>query len=643
MNAMSDLSRVLCRTKASVRDGNVQLAFGESEDGRILHISQVESGLACRCVCPGCKDRLVARKGLEKAPHFAHHGEVPCGHALESALHKLAKEVLDERRELLLPEISATLAGETLLSFEARTYRFDEARLETSLGDIVPDVIVRRGKNQLLVEMFVTHRCGPEKIERIRAKGLSCVEIDLRALPRSATREQVEEALLSGAPRQWIYNPRMDETEALLCARIAQREADAKALAERKAADEARRLDALAERIKAAIAGYTPPRGGNAEAGRKLGALGLGYVVGREIAGNCWFTVDDAIWQGMIVERWIVGLMKAKSGVFASFHPTDVFKDLKTLNLLRPDLPLFLDRPTERALRARIPEFRSPYQVVEAYLDLLYRYELLALAHSKRWSLSQASQRIWTDYCGREKLREERENSVRGSVARMLRRIPEKEHEGFDVDRWYCLVHLEFDASFAEAIERDDNTDYSHLNRQLGLIEAMVLRSGDPVQNLLGLPLHWERQRARDRKQAEADRQAREAAESLRRERNRRLSTLQQEAERELDLGSKAWLNTIHPQLAGVAPIEAAELSAAGLTLALRELRRDADARREKLRLEALVSRLEQAADHMRRPAHARLFLKTCNPRWENRRPIEFCRDEQSFHELKRAMAAIAN
>ena len=105
MNAVSDLSRVLCRTKALARDGNVQLAFGESEDGRILHISQVESGLACRCVCPGCKDRLVARKGLEKAPHFAHHGEVPCGHALESALHKLAKEVIDERRELLLPEV----------------------------------------------------------------------------------------------------------------------------------------------------------------------------------------------------------------------------------------------------------------------------------------------------------------------------------------------------------------------------------------------------------------------------------------------------------------------------------------------------------------------------------------------------------
>ena len=584
----------------------------------------------------------MARKGPEKAPHFAHHGEVPCGYALESALHKLAKEVLDERRELLLPEISAMLAGETLLSFEARTYRFDEAHLENSLGDIVPDVIVRRGKNHLLVEMFVTHRCGPEKIERIRAKGLSCVEIDLRALPRSATREQVEEALLSGARRQWIYNPRMDETEALLCARIAQREVDAKARAERKAADESRRLDALAERIKAAIAGYSPPRGGT-EAGRKLDALGLGYVVGHEIAGNCWFTVDDATWQGMIVERWIVGLMKAKSGVFASFHATDVFKDLKTLNLLRTDLPLYLDRPTERALRARIPEFRSPYKVVEAYLDLLYRYDMLAVANSKRWSLSQASQRIWTDYCGREKLREERENSVRGSVARMLRQIPAGDQEGFDLDRWYRLVHPEFNASFAEAIERDDNTDYSHLNRQLGLIEAMVLRSGDPMQNLLGLPLHWERQRARDRKQAEADRQAREAAESLRRERNCRLSTLQQEAERELDLGSKAWLKTVHSELAGVAPIEAAELSLEGLTLALRELRRDADARREKLRLEALVSRLEQAADHMRRPAHARLFLKTCNPRWENRRPIEFCRDEQSFHELKRAMAAIAN
>ena len=35
----------------------------ESADGRLLHIGEVPSGLACNCVCPGCGRRMVAKKG----------------------------------------------------------------------------------------------------------------------------------------------------------------------------------------------------------------------------------------------------------------------------------------------------------------------------------------------------------------------------------------------------------------------------------------------------------------------------------------------------------------------------------------------------------------------------------------------------
>lgn len=53
-------------------DGNVKLSWGESAE-RMLHISEVPSGLACGCRCPECHERLVARKGTKQAHNFAHY------------------------------------------------------------------------------------------------------------------------------------------------------------------------------------------------------------------------------------------------------------------------------------------------------------------------------------------------------------------------------------------------------------------------------------------------------------------------------------------------------------------------------------------------------------------------------------------
>src|SRR3546814_3132537 len=108
------------------------------------------------------------------------------------------------RRELLLPEVRAEIGDQELVTHKEEVHQFDDAILENHLDAIVPDVIVRKGNHRLLVEMYVTHRCGPEKIQRIMDLGLSCVEIDLRRIPSDATREQVADALLGQARRYGI-------------------------------------------------------------------------------------------------------------------------------------------------------------------------------------------------------------------------------------------------------------------------------------------------------------------------------------------------------------------------------------------------------------------------------------------------------
>lgn len=637
----ADGSPLYCRSTPA-KKGDVQLAFGEREDGSIVHISDVPSGLACGCICPGCRDRLIARKGVEKAPHFAHHGDVPCRYALESALHKLAKQVLNERLELLIPEVRAALAGETLVSYEATPYRFDEAMLEYPVGAIVPDVIVRSGRHRLLVEIFVTHRCDDEKVARVRGLGLSCVEIDLRRLPRDATRAQVENALLASAPRHWIYNPKVDEALELLLRRIAAREEADRIAAERKAAAEARRLDQLAAKIDKAMKAQKPIGRPTSDAMADVREVGLAHLIDPDFEGSWWFSVDPQGWQAEILRHFVIAAMEQGQFRFSSFHATEVFKHLKALNMLRRDLPTYFDAVTEQGLKQRLAWFVAPYRIVAAYLDVLYGARVLQ-PYGKSWSVAHDAHRLWSDYRGRQKLREERSDRVRHSVERMLREVPETERTGFDFTRWFELPHPEFGISFAEAIASDESNGFVSLYGQLDRIEAMVLREGKPVQNLLGLPLHWERQRVTERKREEAERQRLARIEEEARAKRRRLSRLQIEADRLLHGSKTDWLCTPHAALEGWAPEPLAEASDAGLAMALECLSVDATARARQLEREALRSRLLRAAEHMRKPDHARLFLNVPNSRWQNRRPIDCCSDQHSFDTVKRAMEEAAS
>ena len=78
------------------------------KEGRLVTVHEVEErGLACNCICPACGSKLQAHKGNVKQPYFSHYRGDDCGCGLETAVHLLAKEIIEKEKKVLLPELIA--------------------------------------------------------------------------------------------------------------------------------------------------------------------------------------------------------------------------------------------------------------------------------------------------------------------------------------------------------------------------------------------------------------------------------------------------------------------------------------------------------------------------------------------------------
>ncbi|WP_271611204.1 hypothetical protein [Bradyrhizobium sp. CCBAU 21360] len=144
------------------------------------------------------------------------------------------------------------------------------------------------------VEVYVTHRCGPEKRARIAGAGVSAVEIDLSALSRDTTIAGLDEAILTSAPREWIYNRKAAQARNEL-ARIAKRQA---------AAAEERRLSQI-EKLKA---DYASARRKALTSNWKespqvqaVTAAGDGALLDGPPVGEGYFTIHPKVWKAALL------------------------------------------------------------------------------------------------------------------------------------------------------------------------------------------------------------------------------------------------------------------------------------------------------------------------------------------------------
>jgi hypothetical protein len=186
-------------------------------DGQLQFIRDVDSGLACNCVCAGCGKRLVAKKGRIREHHFAHHEVTYCRGAAESALHLLAKELLAELETFEIPPYVYTLKRKmhggkpvehSAIVAKGGTVIVDAVRVEQRDDGFIPDIVIESRGKSLIVEVAVTHKVARAKARRLRRRNLPAIEIRLDTGDALRPRAELRDKLQAASDcKVWLFHP----------------------------------------------------------------------------------------------------------------------------------------------------------------------------------------------------------------------------------------------------------------------------------------------------------------------------------------------------------------------------------------------------------------------------------------------------
>lgn len=196
---------------------------------RIVGVDDVVNGLACGCLCPDCKQQLVAKNdGTKKEHHFAHYNGLDCVGARMTALHLLAQQIIADKKMVMLPDYNGSYYQK-----ETTCTTFDEILLEEYCDGLRPDCIgIVSGndgtEHRLWIEIRVTHEVDKKKQKTIKAADVSCIEIDLSDMLKiDYTADSVTQRLLEMKhDRKWVNCPKYDEINLQYKAKYEQIEAE---------------------------------------------------------------------------------------------------------------------------------------------------------------------------------------------------------------------------------------------------------------------------------------------------------------------------------------------------------------------------------------------------------------------------------
>lgn len=79
------------------------IVYAIGADGTLAHVDAVPNGSKCGCVCPSCKQPLIARNGGSKLIHHFAHKKGACKWAAETTVIMLAHDYLQKAKRIDIP------------------------------------------------------------------------------------------------------------------------------------------------------------------------------------------------------------------------------------------------------------------------------------------------------------------------------------------------------------------------------------------------------------------------------------------------------------------------------------------------------------------------------------------------------------
>lgn len=301
------------------------------EEEKLIHISEIlphESGLNCDCVCPQCGVALQAKLPKTKEDYtarFAHHNADTCNYATETAIHMKAKEIIDAAKYVILPEVNASYNGLHKLIYKEKEIIFDRVELEHRIDNIIPDVVAYKNGRPLLIEIKITHGIDDEKFEKIKALGISTIEIDLSDMDLDFNPETLYEEVITKTDRKrWIYNAieenAVDELKREFeekQEKIRQKQEALAKAEEQKRINRIQRVKQLTDdkyqqemRLKWANEFYNNPIWQKHAGWMNISKDNIPVYLNLEIPGDFVFGCDRRVWQTFIFQKYIYNIVK---------------------------------------------------------------------------------------------------------------------------------------------------------------------------------------------------------------------------------------------------------------------------------------------------------------------------------------------
>jgi hypothetical protein len=162
--------------------------------------------------CADCGGKFIAVQPSDprKQWFFRHEAIGDCEGSRETAIHRMAKQILVEERKIMLPYLLMKPDPEVYREYkhhreiklyrlgERKLYHFDAVEDEVWEKGRKPDIVAVSGDRKLFVEIVVTHDIDEEKLKWISEQNISTLRVSFSGLPYTSTERDVRRCLMTG-------------------------------------------------------------------------------------------------------------------------------------------------------------------------------------------------------------------------------------------------------------------------------------------------------------------------------------------------------------------------------------------------------------------------------------------------------------